>query len=251
MASGMGLPAPPLVSKSAPVGVRNHERLVAAQNAHLIGPTRVSGIALTPVAGGAPTYLYLHDEAAANVVEGALALHDALVDGELAQAIRAGPSFGMMLGVSAGRTLYLSGSQDDASSLHVRLEDGSGGKFDVRPVYQPHDGWASSFPLVAAHYLDGRYFDDASDGMRMQVLRDVLDEVRSMMAARHGSRETFTARVFSPREDKYSASAFVDVRAPGHPQIEITLRYDGGDLPKIVPIVLGEWSASVRFVAAF
>ena len=87
--------------------------------------------------------------------------------------------------------------------------------------------------------------------MKMQIVRDLMDDVWQMLAARQGRPDTFTARIYSSRDESYSGYAFVDARNPEHPAIELTLRRDGGDLPHIKPIVVADWSAAARFVAAF
>ena len=119
-------------------------------NRALMPPVRLSGLQTVPEGGGTPTYLYLSEPDDADVVRGALALFDAFADGQLAESIYAGRSFGMSLGVSGARTLYLMGMEGEGE-LRMTLEASGGGVSDVNPLFGPHDGWATEHEIVAAH----------------------------------------------------------------------------------------------------
>ena len=230
-------------------GESNPARL-AAENAAYAAPLRVSGLAAVPMSGGAPMYAYLADAADEELVRGTLALMDAFSTGELELAIRNGRSFGFMLATSRGRTIYLSGAEGDPD-LRVRLEDGEGIKYNLRPLLEPHDGWATTEPLVAAHDANGVFFTETTNALKLQVLRDTLGRIQESLASRSGASGSFNVRVFSELDNLYSTYAFVDHRSPDHPTVRLTLRHDGQDQPDLHPIVLSDWKAHSLYVAAF
>lgn len=225
-------------------------RVVEMQNKELMAPLRVSGLMAVPVEGGVGTDALLSDAEDADVVRGTLSLYDAYRDGEMATAIREGRSFGMTLGVSRGRTLLLSGAEGK-DELRVRLEDNKGQRFELFPLLEPHEHWATAEPLVAAHDSTGAFFTERSNPNKLRVLADALKEIQAGLAARVDAPGSFSVRVYAATADDYMVSAFVDMSSAAHPIVSLTLRHNGREMTDLHPIVQSTWQAGRRYSAAF
>ena len=225
-------------------------KIVALQNREIAAPLRVSGLMAVPIEGGVPTDALLSDPEDADVVRGVLAMYDAYRDGNMAMAVRAGRSFGMTIGVSRGRMLYLSGIEGE-DQLRVRLEDNKGQRFELFPLLEPHAGWATAEPLIAAHDSDGSFFTERSNPAKLDVLRRAQQEIQAGLAARAESPGSFHTRVYGATTDDYVVSAFVDMASAMHPIVALTLRHDGREMTDLHPIVQSSWQAGRRYVAAF